>query len=180
VPEGEGRRDDAGGGATPDPWPACVPAQGPAAPFVKGLGGAGSESAFALGVNSTGNAVVMAGTFEGSVDYGDGPLTSAGAQDIVVTRVDGQGAALWTRRFGGLDWDVAGAVAVEPGGSSYVTGAFGGTVDFGGGPLTASTSGPRASDPTSGRARSESPSIGTGTSSSLEATKAPSTSPVRL
>jgi hypothetical protein len=79
----------------------------------------------------------MAGTFEGSVDYGDGPLTSAGAQDIVVTRVDGQGAALWTRRFGGLDWDAAGAVAVEPGGSSYVTGTFGGTVDFGAGPLTA-------------------------------------------
>ena len=79
--------------------------------------------------------VLATGTFDGSVDFGDGPLT-ADYVDIFVAKYSGaDGAHLWSKQFGDT-WDDEGIqVAVDGSGDVLVTGYFGTTVDFGGGLL---------------------------------------------
>jgi hypothetical protein len=82
----------------------------------------------------------VAVSFTGSVDFGCGPLSAAGTQDLALGRLAGAtGACVWSKRFG-----AAGAqVAFDQAGTSSALGylvAFGsvnaGAVDFGAGPLS--------------------------------------------
>src|SRR5262249_47559744 len=50
-------------------------------------------------VDGAGN-VLLTGFFDGSVDFGGGPLTSAGWSDIFVVKLDPAGNHLWSKRFG--------------------------------------------------------------------------------
>jgi hypothetical protein len=70
------------------------------------------------------------------VDFGGGPLTNAGGNDVFVAKLDGAGNHLWSRRFGDSLNQVGADVKVDASGDIYVTGWFEGTVDFGGGALT--------------------------------------------
>ena len=69
------------------------------------------------------------------MDFGGGPLTSAGGPDVFVAKYTAAGAPLWARRAGSTGGDMK-AVAVDGQGNVVVTGYFQGTVDFGAGPLT--------------------------------------------
>jgi hypothetical protein len=81
--------------------------------------------------------VVVTGVFFDTVDFGGGPLTSAGNGDIFVAKYSASdGSHLWSRRFGGTSFEEGSGVAVDANGDVVVTGRFHGTVDFGGGPLT--------------------------------------------
>ena len=103
----------------------------------KRFGGASSTAAsYSTAVDSAGN-VVIAGAFWGTVDFGGGPVTSAGSSDIFVAKYSPTGAYIWAKRFGGSLDDVAHVVTVDSSGNVIVAGAFKGTIDFGGGPLTA-------------------------------------------
>ena len=53
----------------------------------------------------------------------------------VIARLDAL-EVLLAKRFGSTSWDNGMAVATDGTGNVLVTGSFGGTVDFGGGPLT--------------------------------------------
>ncbi|MCO4771772.1 MAG: hypothetical protein KDA24_17205 [Deltaproteobacteria bacterium] len=98
-------------------------------------GGSGDDVGAAVAVMPSGANIVV-GSFSGSVDFGGGPLVSAGGTDIFVVRQSPQGAHEWSARFGGSDDDEALSVAVDAGsGDVYVGGSFRGSVDFGGGPL---------------------------------------------
>jgi hypothetical protein len=105
----------------------------------KRFGGAGEQRGVSLAVDGAGD-VVLVGTFSGSIDFGGGPLTSAGGVELFVARLDGDGNHLWSRRIGG-DFSALGdprdAVAVDGSGDVVLTGLFGGAADFGGGPLAA-------------------------------------------
>ena len=87
--------------------------------------------------DATGN-VLLAGHFSGTLDIGGGPpLTSAGATDAFVAKLDANGTPVWSRRFGGQGSEFVYAVAVDPTGNILLAGNFTGTVDFGSGsPLT--------------------------------------------
>jgi len=88
------------------------------------------------------NNVLFTGFFNGTVDFGGGPLTSAGLDDIYIAKFAADGSHLWSKRFGDtLPVDFGLSVAVDASGNVLVTGVFGGTVDFGGGPLTSAGSG---------------------------------------
>ena len=50
------------------------------------FGGALSKLAATTGVGLAGD-VLLAGSFEGALDFGKGPLTSAGAQDVFVAKL---------------------------------------------------------------------------------------------
>ncbi len=80
--------------------------------------------------------VVTAGYFEGTVDFGNGPRTSAGGSDIFVAAYSSAGAPLWDRTFGGTGGDIAWAVATDDAGTVVIAGTFSETVDFGDGPRT--------------------------------------------
>jgi hypothetical protein len=94
-----------------------------------------ADAGFSVVVDPSGN-VMVTGQFNGMVDFGGGPLTSAG-YDIFVAKCAGtDGAHIWSRRFGGTAADVGTSIVVDPGGNVLVTGSYQDTVDFGGGPLT--------------------------------------------
>jgi hypothetical protein len=73
------------------------------------------------------------------VDLGTGELTSLGENDVFVAKYSAAGTPLWSKRVGGSSDERAKAVAVDGSGNVFVTGIFRGTVDFGGGPISAST-----------------------------------------
>src|SRR5262249_8561272 len=69
-------------------------------------------------------------------DFGGGILTP-NAQDIFVVKLAPSGSHLWSKAFGGANYDSATVVAVDASDHLYLTGQAQGTVDFGGGPLVA-------------------------------------------
>ena len=98
-------------------------------------GDASSQSAFDLAVNSLGQPALV-GSFQGTVDFGGGPLTSAGGYDVYVAKFDANGNHLWSRRYGDPSDQLGTGVGCGSGGHVAVTGLFSGTVNFGGDTLT--------------------------------------------
>ncbi|MDC0741479.1 hypothetical protein [Polyangium mundeleinium] len=101
----------------------------------KRIGGSYEQSATVTVTNSADN-VLLAGHFQGVVDFGGGPLTSAGYRDIYVAKLDPNGNHLWSKCFGDSNSQYATATATDSAGNIFLAGSFRGTVDFGGGPLT--------------------------------------------
>jgi hypothetical protein len=91
-------------------------------------------------VSDTAGNVILAGYFDGAVDFGGGSLSSEGATDAFVAKLDANGAHLWNRRFGDAGKVDPMAVAVDGTGNVLLAGYFTGSVDFGGGPLACSGS----------------------------------------
>lgn len=52
-----------------------------------------------VATDGSGN-VVVTGYFSGTADFGGGPLTSTGSEDIFVAKFDVDGGHVWSRRFG--------------------------------------------------------------------------------
>ena len=103
------------------------------------FGDTGFDRGFGVAVDGAGN-VVLTGTFRDTVDFGGGPLAGAGFQDIFAVELDPDGNHLWSRAFGGISQEQGNGVAADSDGNVVLTGAFHGTVDFGGGPLTSAGS----------------------------------------
>jgi FlgD Ig-like domain/Beta-propeller repeat len=101
------------------------------------FGSTGLDRGLAIAVDGSGN-VTVTGAFSGTVDFGGGPLVSAGGQDIFVASYDASGAHLWSKHFGDTGDDRGRGIAVDGSGDVLVTGQFAGTVDFGGGNLVSS------------------------------------------
>jgi hypothetical protein len=100
-----------------------------------GFGDANYQYGIDVDVDAAGN-VVTVGDYFGTVNFGGGPLTSAGDLDVYVAKFDAAGNHLWSLRFGDTDRQLAKSVAVDDSdGSIVVAGIFQGSIDFGGGPL---------------------------------------------
>jgi hypothetical protein len=115
--------------ATPACWLTLAPRRGAGASAERDDFGHG------IAVDSAGN-VLLTGRFDGTVDFGGGPLSSAGSTDIFAVKLDAQGQHLWSRRLGGTDYEEGSGIAVDSAGNALLTGYFAGTADFGGGPLS--------------------------------------------
>jgi len=108
----------------------------------KAWGGGSSDRGNAVVVDGSGNATVT-GHYWGTVDFGGGPLTAAGVagtSDVFVVSFNPTGGHRWSARFGGASSDYGNALAVDGSGNLSLAGRFQGTVDLGGGPLTAAGS----------------------------------------
>jgi hypothetical protein len=117
--------------------PACVP--GGAHVWSLQMGGTVLADAVvpdAVTVDAAGN-VIVTGVFYGTVDFGNGRVTSAGGGDMFVAKYSAAGAAQWVKHFGDAADQFGTAVATDSSGNVYVTGYFFGTVGFGGSPLIA-------------------------------------------
>src|SRR5262249_49670699 len=98
----------------------------------KRFGSTSNDTGYAVAVDSSNN-VYVAGSFQGTVNFGGGNLTSAGAEDIFVLKLNGSdGSFGWQKRLGAAGTDVGRGIAVDGSGNLTVTGEFRNTVDFGG------------------------------------------------
>ncbi|HTN92267.1 MAG TPA: hypothetical protein VL242_51710 [Sorangium sp.] len=110
-------------------------------PWARGFGGAGGEEGISIASDASGNYYVS-GSFRGTVDFGAGPLTSAGESDIFFLKLDPSGSVLWSKRFGNERGDGGGAVTVDASGNVFLTGVYtyspsGMGLDLGGCPIPA-------------------------------------------
>jgi hypothetical protein len=88
-----------------------------------------SDRATATGIAALGDGAVVAGSFEGTLAAGAGPLTSAGAADGFVVALDRAGAIRWAHRLGGPGHDGATAVSATPAGRVAIAGTFEGQAE---------------------------------------------------
>lgn len=101
--------------------------------WARSAGDALSQSGTAIALDALDN-VFLGGDFQGSLDLGNGSMTSAGASDVFVSMLDGAGGPLWTQRFGDAADQHLSSLAVDATGSVILTGQFQGEIDFGDGP----------------------------------------------
>lgn len=92
-----------------------------------------------IAVDAAGN-VYTTGFFNDTADFDPGSgtfnMTSAGTDDIYVSKLDSAGNFVWARRAGGSAVDRGGTIVLDDSGSLYLTGSFAGTADFDPGPGT--------------------------------------------
>lgn len=79
--------------------------------------------------------IVVTGRLNGTVDFGGGPLSSAGDADVFVVKLDGRCEHVWSKRFGASLDQVGLGVGTDSTGNVYVGGVYRGALDFGAGPL---------------------------------------------
>jgi hypothetical protein len=112
-----------------------------AQPFAFGMSthypGAGHVQVFGTAVDTQGN-IVITGYFDQTIDFGGGPLVSGGGKyNSFLAKFNPSGSHLWSRSFG---TDVAvvysQGLALDSSDNIFIGGAFSGTVNFGGGPMT--------------------------------------------
>jgi len=103
--------------------------------FTKTMGGTDGDFGQSVAVDSYGN-VYITGYFKGTnVDFNPDPVdvdlhTSAGEEDIFLTKINFDGSYGFTKTMGGTDRDFAQSVAVDGSENFYITGYFRGTADF--------------------------------------------------
>ncbi len=99
------------------------------------FGGSGNDTGMAVATDGTGN-VFVTGSFEGSVNFGGGSLTSSGQRDIFVAKYSATGQHLWSKKFGSTGDEVGYGLAVDSLGDVVLSGKFQNSVNFGGTALT--------------------------------------------
>ena len=99
----------------------------------KRRGGTGRDIGDGVAFDSAGN-VYSSGIFSGTVDFDPGletsTLTSAGSNDVFLSKFGPSGNYLWARKFGGSSSDGSTPISVDATGNIYASGDFTGTVDF--------------------------------------------------
>jgi Beta-propeller repeat len=103
--------------------------------WLRNYGSTGIDRVLGLDVDGSNN-VYFTGAFAGSVNFGGGALTSAGAGDVAVVKLNSAGTHVWSKRFGGTGADVGYGVSADALGNVYLGGQFAGAVNFGNQTLT--------------------------------------------
>jgi peptidoglycan hydrolase-like protein with peptidoglycan-binding domain len=111
--------------------------------WVNIFGGNGCDMGYSIDLGPS-NSIYITGIFENIVNFPGGFVSSKGDRDIFVLKLDSSGTFQWMNAFGGTGDDAGNdagnGIAVDSSGNSYVTGYFQGTIDFGGGDVTANGS----------------------------------------
>ena len=103
--------------------------------WAQGFGSTGSEAGQSIAVDGSGG-VLVTGFFSNTVNFGGGPLVSAGSYDVFLAKYSAaNGAHQWSQRFGGTSSESGNSVMVDDAGNVFLGGYFMGTAAFGGGPL---------------------------------------------
>ena len=107
--------------------------------WAKRIGGTLGEIARSITVDASGN-VYVTGYFNGTVDFDPGTpsvnLTSSGAQDLFILKLNTTGTFVWAKRVGGGGFEEGWEIRVDATGNVYTTGQFEGTADFNPGAAT--------------------------------------------
>lgn len=86
---------------------------------------------------SSGNDIVIAGSFKSTINVGGASLTSAGQTDIFLAKFSERGGLIWAKRFGGTAADEPSGIFVdEESGDILLSGRFKLNINFGTGVLS--------------------------------------------
>lgn len=99
------------------------------------FGGAYEDFGRAIAIDGEGN-IYVAGEFDGTTSFGGITLKSAGSRDIFIVKCRPDGSVAWAKRLGDKQRQHGYGIAADSAGNLYVTGAFDGSIDFGGRTLT--------------------------------------------
>lgn len=105
----------------------------------KKFGDGANQIGQSIAVDAKGN-VALCGSFDGTVNFGSGEVTSAGSTDIFLATFDATGKRRWDKRFGDATAQECKSVAMDADGNAAITGTFMGWVNFGKGQLTSAGS----------------------------------------
>jgi hypothetical protein len=92
------------------------------------------ELGVSLAVDPAGSAIIT-GSFDDTLDFGDGMMKTAGRSDVFVAKFAPDGNVLWSRRAGEADEDIGAAVTTDSFGNVYVAGWFWRKLDLFGKPF---------------------------------------------
>jgi HYR domain/FlgD Ig-like domain len=93
----------------------------------KGVGSPTADVGYGVAVDAS-NRVFLTGSFNNTIDFGGGPLTSAGFTDVFVATYGEDGAHQWSTRLGGPSADTGQGIGTDANGSIIVTGAYNGAL----------------------------------------------------
>lgn len=97
------------------------------------MGGTENDWGSSIAIDLSGN-LYITGTFSGTADFDPGAgnylLTSFGAYDVFVCKMNTGGLHTWTRQMGGTENDVSATITTDASGNVFSTGIFYGTADF--------------------------------------------------
>ena len=105
--------------------------------WATGAGGASTDIGYGVSALPDGS-VIVTGNFNGTATFGSTSLTSAGADDVFVAKVDASGSYVWAARAGGGLSDIGYGVSALADGSAVLTGRFQSRAVFGSTTLTSS------------------------------------------
>jgi hypothetical protein len=102
------------------------------------IGADSDEAGKGIATDASGNVLVTG--YQGSylVDYGGGPQSNRGGNDIFIAKYSSAGSWVWSKTIGGTGYEQGNAIAADATGNVFVTGYIGsgsGGPDFGGGAL---------------------------------------------
>jgi len=101
--------------------------------WAKSMGGTNLEESVSIAVDDSGN-IYTTGYFQGTTDFDPGlgtfNLTSAGVQDIFISKLDASGNFVWAKSIGEISTDIGYSIAIDVSGNVYTAGYFYGTADF--------------------------------------------------
>ena len=75
------------------------------------------------------------GLMDGSIDFGNGALTTTGGYDIFLARFDANGNVLWAHKYGDAGDQYPGNIAINESGKIAMIGFAKSAINLGGGPL---------------------------------------------
>lgn len=137
---GEAGGASAGGSGPGGGGPTCDGCTGAIA-WSRGWGSSGRSFATAVAIDGDGT-IVVAGTSNGTIDFGDGPLSaSADGFSIVVAELTAGGGLIWSKRFTGTADERVTGIAFAPNGDVILGGVFDGTIVLDGQMASSSGSG---------------------------------------
>ncbi|HMK24906.1 MAG TPA: gliding motility-associated C-terminal domain-containing protein [Chitinophagaceae bacterium] len=105
--------------------------------WVKQMGGTSFTGCWCMELDILGN-IYLGGSFYGTADFNPGPgiynLTTFGAEDIFVCKLDPSGNFIWAGQIGGTRDDFVSDIHIDNNGKIYLAGNYYGTADVDPGP----------------------------------------------
>ncbi len=101
--------------------------------WARTIGGSNNDISNSISVDALNN-VYVTGSFQTTADFDPGAgtttLTATGANDIFVLKLNTAGNFIWVQQLNGTSSNSGSYITAKSSGNVYVTGNFGGTIDF--------------------------------------------------